>query len=333
MVANIVHIQFQRTYDLAAQLLSLGEQQQDSVLIVEGRYGLGMSLFYQGDFELSRVHLEQAIAHYDPQYSRVHIASYTQDPKVVCLIRLAFDLWCLGYPDQAEARRREALALARALSHPFSMGYCLAFDAILQSIQRDIHATREQAEAVIVLGREHRLGQWLPMGLALHGWAIANQGATEAGIANLQEGIVAFQAAGSQHLRPYFLALLADLHAKAGNVERSLSVLSEALAAVERSEERWYEAELHRCVGELLLLLGEEGDAEAALERALKIARTQKTRSFELRASKRLAELWQKRGKRAEAHQLLSPNYSWFTEGFETADLMDSKVLLDAIEH
>ena len=99
--------EFQRAHDVGEQLLSLGERTQNSLLIVEGHYALGMASFYPGLYVFSRAHLKQALAHYDPAQSRAHIALYTQDPKVVCLIRLALDLWCLGYPDQAAMARED----------------------------------------------------------------------------------------------------------------------------------------------------------------------------------------------------------------------------------
>ncbi len=181
-IASVTQAEFQQAHDLGDQLLGLVQRHQDPVLLVEAHYVLGVTLFWKGALALSRSHLEQAVAHYDRQRSPTHVALYTQDPEGVCLIRLAIDLWCLGYAEQAQARSREAVARARELAHPFSLAYVLATDAWLQNLRRDVCATREQAEADIVLCREHGIAFWLPLGQILHGWALGEQGEVAAGI-------------------------------------------------------------------------------------------------------------------------------------------------------
>src|SRR5215467_13567362 len=129
------------------------------------------------------------------------------------------------------------------------------------------------------------------------------------------------------------LALLAETYGKAGQAAEGLRVLAEALAHVHATEERFYEAEIHRLKGELLLARSAENqvEAEACFHEALTIARHQQAKSLELRAAMSLARLWQQQGKRAEARALLAPVYGWFTEGFDTADLQDAKALLEAL--
>jgi predicted ATPase len=205
VIAHIVHADFQRARDVADQLLALAEQRNDRVLIVEGHYAVGVAVFNDGDFALSRAHLEQSLAQYDAQFAPTHIALFAQDPQVVCLNRLAFDLWCLGYPDQAAVRTREATAAAQALAHPFSTGYHLTFDAVQQCIRQDAQTTRTQAEALIALGREHRLGQSLMMGMAFHGWATAALGVVEPGMTELQQGIADYRASGGKNFAPLYL--------------------------------------------------------------------------------------------------------------------------------
>lgn len=327
-IGYAAHTEFQRARDVGEQLLGVGERTQDTLLIVEGHYALGITLFYQGLYVLSRTHLEQAIVHYDPRQSRAHIALYTQDPKVVCLSRLALDLWCLGYPDQAAMAREEALAIAQELSHPFSTGYIFGWDALLQSICLNIKATRASAEAAIAISREHRLGQWLPMGTVFQGWARAEQGEIEVGMAELEEATTAFGATGAEFLHPYFLALLAGLKAKVGQIDQSLNLLTEALALVDKSGERWCEAELYRRKGDLLLLRQDEAGAQVAFERALAIARSQQAKSLELRAATSLARLWRSQGRPDQAMRLLDDLCAWFTEGFNTLDIQAAQALL-----
>jgi len=327
-IAHIVRAEFQQAHDLGDQLLGLAERDQDPLLLVEAHYVLGVTLSWQGAFAASRMHFEQAIAHYDPQQSRTHIALYSQDPMVICLCRLAFDLLCLGYPDLATRTEQEALALARQLSHPFSLAYALYWDAMLQNHRRAPRETQAPAEAIIALCREHRLDFWLHPAVVFHGWARAEQGEVEAGIAQMHEGMAGFPATGIVFTRPYYLALLAEQYAKGGDVERGLALVAEALDAIDRSGEHWCNVELLRIKGELLLMRGQDAGAEATFRRAITVARSQAARSLELRAATSLARLWLRQARHAEARQMLAEIYDWFSEGFDTADLKDARALL-----
>jgi predicted ATPase len=171
---------------------------------------------------------------------------------------------------------------------------------------------------------------WAAQGKILRGRVLAEQGHASEGIAQIQQGLTAYQATGSALLQPYFLALWSEAHQRAGQAEAGLTVLAEALRLVDHTGERWYQAELYRLKGELLLDLAAERSTEAALcmQQALAVARQQQTKSLELRAALRLARLWQQQGKSAAAQQLLAEGYGWFTEGFGTADLQEAQGLL-----
>jgi predicted ATPase len=171
---------------------------------------------------------------------------------------------------------------------------------------------------------------------------LAEQGWEDEGIAQIQQGIAAFRATGAELYRPYFLALLAEAYEKAKQSEQGLAVLAEALAAVDNAGERFYEAELYRLKGELLL--AQEGcrpqavgcrekteEAEACFLKAIEVARKQQAKSLELRAVMSLAKLWQRQSKQKEAHEMLAAVYNWFTEGFDTKDLQEAKALLDEL--
>jgi predicted ATPase len=163
------------------------------------------------------------------------------------------------------------------------------------------------------------------------------QGQAEEGMTQLRQGLAAWQATGARGAGPYYLAWLAEAYGKGGQAEEGLRVLPEALALVNAGGERRHEAELYRLKGELLLH-AECGVQHAALsaeecfQQALTVARHQQAKSLELRAATSLARLWQRQGKRAEAHQLLADVYGWFTEGFDTADLQEAKALLEDLE-
>ena len=200
-------------------------------------------------------------------------------------------------------------------------------------LRREERCTQEHAEATVILAKEQGFRYWMAIGAILHGWALTHQGQAQEGIAQIEQGLVAYRATGAETLRPYFLALLAEAHGTLGEPEEGLKVLTEALNLANTTGERRYEPELYRLKGALLLQQSSDNhtEAEACFHHALDIARNQQAKSFELRTATSLARLWQQQGKRQEAHDLLAPVYNWFTEGFDTADLKDAKALLDEL--
>jgi predicted ATPase len=240
---------------------------------------------------------------------------------------LARVLWHLGYPDQALSCSQEAVKIAEGDSHPFSMAATLSWAAALHQLRREARRTRDVAEAALALATEQIIPFFGAQAMVLCGWALVEQGLCEEG---LRDGVAAYRATGANLETPHWLALLAEAYGKAGQTEEALSVARDALAEVERTGIRYYEAELHRLDGEIRLSFN-KAEAEACFQRAIAIAREQQAKSFELRAALSLARLWQRRGRRTAAHDLLAPVYGWFTEGFETADLKEAKALLDEL--
>jgi predicted ATPase len=185
----------------------------------------------------------------------------------------------------------------------------------------------------MALASEKGFPQFLALGMIMRGWALAVQGQGEEGIAQLHQGLAAFRAAGAEISRSRDLALLAEAYGEVGQTEEGLTVVAEALAVVDNTGERYWEAELYRLKGELLLARSAEQHTEAAtcFHQALDIARQQQAKSLELRAALSLSRLWQQQGKRVEVRDLLAPIYGWFTEGFDTADLREARALLEAL--
>jgi predicted ATPase len=196
-----------------------------------------------------------------------------------------------------------------------------------------VPAVQAQAEAAVALATEQGFPFWVALGTILRGCALAMQGQGDEGLAQVRQGIAACRATGTALLAPYFCTVLADVSANLGYTEDGLQALAEAHTLVEQQEERYWEAEVCRLRG--ILLLRQPGipqaEAEAWLQRALDVARRQEAKSLELRAAMSLARLWQHQGKRAEARALLAPVYGWFTEGFDTADLQEARALLQAL--
>jgi predicted ATPase len=225
------------------------------------------------------------------------------------------------------------LSLAQGLSHAFGLVRALAYAASLHQLRREVCATQERTEVALALLTEQEFGQWGAQITFHHGWALAAQGQHEAGIAQMHQGLAAMQAMGSVTTLSERLACLAEAYGGIGQTEEGLRLLAEALSWVDTAEQSYYAAEVYRVKGGLLLqqAVPDAPQAEACFQQALAIARRQQDRSWELRAAMSLARLWQQQGKRTEAYELLAPIYGWFTEGFDTADLQEAKVLLETL--
>jgi predicted ATPase len=295
-----------------------------------------------GEFAQAREHLEQGIALYNPQQHHPHAFLYGVDPGVLCRSITAVNLWLLGYPTQALKRSHDALTLAQEFSHPFSVVYALHWVAGVHQLRREGQATQEWAEGEIALSGKHGFELSLAFGTIPRGWALTEQGQEEEGIAQMLQGLTAWRETGAELWRPYFLALLAEACGRMGQTGEGLALLAEALDVVEKTGERFYETELYRLKGELML--AQEGyrlpavglrekakEAEECFHKAIEIARKQQAKSLELRAVMSLARLWQQQGKRAEARQMLAEIYGWFTEGFATRDSQEAKALLEEL--
>jgi predicted ATPase len=319
--------------ELGETLLRLAQRADDPALSVVAHYALGFTWFCLGALPAARQHLEEASARYMPGQRRAPVFRIGQDLGVGCRTYAAWTLWFLGYPDQALARFYEALALAHELSHLYSLAYAWCMAAFVAQSRRDALAVREQAEAAVTLSTEQGFTQWKAWGTSLRGWALAMQGQGEEGMAQIRQGIASFRATGAALLVPYFCTLLADVCAHLGHTDDGLQALAEAHTLVEQQEERWWEAEVCRLRGVMLLQQPRTPPAEAEtwLQRALDVARRQEAKSLELRAAMSLSRMWQQQGKRAEALELLAPVYGWFTEGFDTADLQEARALLDEL--
>ncbi len=240
-------------HELGERLLSLAQSGQDSALLLEAHFAVGQTLTLRGEFVAGREHLEQGIALYDPVRHSSHAFLYGQDPGVFCRVLAAWGLCLLGYPDQALTRSQEALAVAQAVTHPLSLAAAQTFFAVTHQFRGEADAAQEHAEAAVELSSQQGFPFFLAFGSILRGWALAEQGQAEAGIAQVRQGLAAYRATGAELVRTRFLALLAERCKKVGQVAEGLSVLGQALAIVDKTDERYYEAELYRLRGELLL--------------------------------------------------------------------------------
>jgi len=309
----------------------------------------GVVLAQMGEFALAIEHSEKAFSQYDPERHLDDVFYYSQDPGVGALCHAAWTLWFLGQPDQALQRMEEGLTLARQLSEPHGLAHAFFFAAILHQLRREARLAQECAEVAIAVSSEHGLLMYQAHSTIARGWALSEQGIDE-GIEQMRLGIAAHKATGTEVTRSHFLTLLAEALEKARQPEQALCLLEEALDLANQNGDRYYLAELYRVKGELLLMqatgrgvsrAAKRGkavvesnppmfvQAEGCFNQSIKIAQQQKAKSLELRAVMSLARLLPKQGRKEEARRILDETYGWFTEGFDTADLIEARALLN----
>jgi predicted ATPase len=315
-------------------LVSVAEGLGNDTFKLEAHHAMWNTLMYLGEFKDSLIETGRGVAFYDPHQHSALVSLYGgHDPGICGRNHAAQARWLLGYPDRALECTKEALALANALAHPNSLAQALAHAAMGDQFRRDRPATAKHAEIVIAVSLEHGLAQWETMGRILRVWAQNDPATRERDLAQMREALADWRAPGTRFYLPYFLATAAEVCSELKSVDEAIELVAEALELVDHNGERWYEAELHRFVGELSLLrdLSSVSAAERSFRTATEVAQKQEAKSLELRATTSLARLLAKQGNRDEARTMLSKIYNWFTEGFDTADLKDAKALLDSL--
>src|SRR5262249_51406058 len=338
----VARAEHQTALELGEQCLQLAQRAQDEALLLEAHYALGVSWFYLGNPTLACSYLEHMITLYDPQQH--HVLAYRYggiDVGIAGYDNYACALWMRGYPAQARTQIIKALTLVQQLVHPFTLARTLYYDALLCQLRRDAPAVRDQADAAVTVATAQRFALMQASGPIMRGWAIAIQEHSPEGLVQIRQGLDMYRSTGAEAQRPHFLAMLAEAAGLLGQPKEGLAALDEALTLMEQTGERYYEAELHRQRGELLLRRAAESHAaqdsqerhaaETCFQHALDVAHHQQAKSLELRAAMSLARLWQQQGKHTEAHALLAEVYGWFTEGFDTADLQEARALLDEL--
>ena len=329
----IARSQLHRARELGEALLRLSQLNDDPALVVVAHYALGNSSLLLAKLPEARRHFEDGILHYAPEQRSGPVFGSAQDPGVACRSYSALCLWLMGFPDQAHTRGKDALALAQELKHPFSVAFAECCFAFVSQFRRDVRIVHDQAEAAVTLATEHGFTAWAALATSFRGWAIAMEGRSEEGLAELQRGIADMRAFGAGIWLPFRCTMLAEVFEILGDTRASLQSLAEAQMLVDQTEERWWEAEIYRLQGTLMFRhsMAPLAEVETCLRRALDVARRQAARSLELRAATSLARLWHDQGKHAEARDLLEPVFNWFTEGFDTPDLRDARATLEEL--
>jgi predicted ATPase len=271
----------------------------------------------------------EILAAHDPDHLRHLQESQGANYAAHALAWQAHALWCLGYPQQAIDRGLEAVRLVQSLNQPFNQALVSAYLALLQQWCADEATARNCAEEALVLTSTYQAPYYHSWAAILVSYTLALELPTEPRIGHLRASIEDFKVSSARLRLPYYWSLLAQVYAKAGLPEEGLVVLDDALAEARAHNERWWNAEVHRLRGEMLLLHGADSEEiEAALLRAIEIARSQQARSLELRATMSLARLRICQERSHDARRQLSELYAWFTEGFDTPDLQAARNLL-----
>jgi predicted ATPase len=322
----LVRPQLDAAVKVGQRLLAQARRTRDPDLLLEAHNSLGAVRFHRGELRLAREHLERGFALYDPERHRAHALLYGQDPGVVCLIRGAWTLWCLGYPQQALERSQQGIALAERGAHPFSLAFALSYGAMVRLFRREPELARATAEAGIAVSANHGYPVFYGMSAYIQGWAMTEQGRLDDGISQMQQGLTTFRATGAETGTPYFLAQLATLCAKAGRIDDAIALDREALAILSQTAEGWFETYVRVLHGETLLrCAAPEEEAAASFRRAVEAARRRHARSFELQA---LLALCRHALATHEEIEALANMVSTFAEGQDTPDFTEARRLL-----
>ncbi|OFW00534.1 MAG: hypothetical protein A3I61_12300 [Acidobacteria bacterium RIFCSPLOWO2_02_FULL_68_18] len=324
---------------LAEQMLDGASRDDDAAPILWGRMALGITQMHQGEASAARASFEDALALHDSRQRAAYAAIHPLDLSMVCLVHVSWCLWVLGYPIQAAKCSRAAIGAAAKTAQPADRACATAFASFLYAFLREGRRARDAAAAAVRLSAEHGLHQWWAPSLITHGWGRAALGDVAGGLGEMRQGIDAWRRAGAEYALPIYLAMLADVLGRDRQIEEACTVLTEALQIAQTSGDRFWEPEIHRIRGNMLLTLGPRqphaipdarDQGTEALERALALARVQQTRGLELRAAVSLYRAAKHGGKEEEARSQLAEVYDWFREGFETRDLREARALLAA---
>jgi predicted ATPase len=313
---------------LSERLLRMTEREGDDGSRLQAHHSGWATWYWAGDQAKAREHADAGRRLYDPKKHASHRFAYGgHDPGVCAGYCGAQSEWLLGYPETALASIAGSVALAEGIAHPFSLCMALTFSSVLYLNRREPERALRQLETAEALAAEQRLSLIYEPGV-LRGVALLGQGAIDEATARIREGVANWTRLGRTILLPYGLAFLAEGLARHGDQTAALVALREGLETARATGEQHWDAELHRLTGTVLLAENKLDESQACYQQAICTAQDQHAKSLELRAATSLARLWAEQGRRAEASDVLAPVYGWFTEGFDTADLIEAKALL-----
>jgi tetratricopeptide (TPR) repeat protein len=319
-------------YETAQQCLALAKEHEHSGILAMAHRFMGQTLFFMGAFVDARSHLENSLALCAANQET--ITSYRRfgaDDQVTALSALSRTLWILGFPSKAADAAQRALTRARSLGLAFTTAFALDGMALLGILGADRQKAAAYADEGLAHSVEHSLADYEQRARFIQGALLVNGGDFQGGIKLINTAIAAIEQTKSLNRRTLYLGHCAAARAGLGEPDAGLELLEVAAETAEKTNERFFEAELYRLRGKIFLALGRTDAAEVAMLQALKIAQQQEARWWELRAARSLAQHWRDQGRNAEARSLLHPVCGWFVEGQDTEDLRAAKVLQDEL--
>ena len=327
---NFVHAALDEAQALGEHLRSAAEGIDNTIYRVLAHEALGFTLFAQGKFAVAHAQLERGASLCDDNNAGTYMDLVAQDPRVQILTYDGMALWFLGYPDRALQACKAALVSAERSQHPFSEAMARTITLRVHQFRGEAGVVADQAGAAIAVCEEQEFGHYLAMALILRGWASAQQGEFDKGIAEIQDGLEKERATGGLLFESYSLGLLADACIKNERYGQAFDFLEQAQVRLdEAGAVRFYAAEIYHLVGEAHLKSRRDLDeAERYFCKGLKVAREQKAKSLELRLCISLYDLYELRQKADAYRPHLSEIYRSFSEGLETADLVNAKARL-----
>ena len=325
-----VRAQYQRAMQYIEEAVQVAQQAEDQLLLILGYWISGVLHFGMGEYSRAKFYLENVFNFYVPEeHHQVSVQLLGVDGCLSGMAYLACNLWCLGYPEQAQELSNKTLELAHELNHPFTLADVLSHAGCLFYEMLGDASTVEKYAAELERLSQRKVLAWTGAGTRHLGAALSQLGQIGKGIVLMQEGMEVCRSLDIFCNFPGTLRFLAEARVINGQAEQALNTIDEALKIVEETDEHNWESELYRLRAELLLSKGDETGAEASLLESIQVAQRQNAKSWELRACIDLARLWQTQGKANEAARMLGEIYSWFTEGFDTPDLQEANSLLE----
>jgi tetratricopeptide (TPR) repeat protein len=322
---------FRAARETAEQALAQARIRADPEFLMRANHVMGCALLYCGEICAARAHLEAGLRLCDPKALGEPTIPYEQDPGIAMRAFLGWALFLLGYPDQALKAAKEALTLAKALSHPMSEAFALSHLVRVHLFRREWPIAHSLAATLIALATDQGLPLFVIGGRMLQTWALAELGRGEEAVRRIRQDWPSWQGTGAG-LESLAIVATARVYGESGRIKAALQTIESLTPLTMASGDRLHDAELSRLKGELLLRsgdnLGDSASAERGFLSAIEIARRQQARSAELRASISLARLWRSTGDAGRARQLLSQIYGWFGEGFDTPDLLEARSML-----
>jgi class 3 adenylate cyclase/predicted ATPase len=331
-VAKFVAFDGEAALQLATQFLKAAERQGATVPTMIGHRLMGMSLIYVGKIAEGRAHVDLAISLYDPALHRAVAMRFGQDVRTSIQCYRSLALWLLGYPEASLADAGNAIKDAHEIGHAAALMYALTHSTMFVHIPCGNYAVaKAQLDELYALASKKGASLWKSTAILGQGCLVVLTGNATASIQKITSGLTLWRSTGATAWVPFLFSYLTTAYAELGQFDDAWRCISEAMAAIETTKEKWWEAEVNRVAGEVAVSERNTTKADAYFEHALTIARKQQAKSWELRAAMSMARLWRDQGKREEARDLLAPVYGWFTEGFDTLDLKEAKVLLEQL--